>query len=136
MDKSNKMVVKHAVGLLSAHAQRACALDHGTAVGEPENLQEEEDVNRGDIHRAPAKRKEEFIELITKHWHQLFNLIFCVVQNFSDAEDLFQQSTMALWADFDKFEPGTDFGAWASNRSAIPYFHVHPHKKSAPRVLL
>ena len=63
---------------------------------------------------ATTDRKPEFIELMTKHWHQLFNLIFCIVQNFADSEDVFQQTTMALWADFDKFEPGTNFTAWAS----------------------
>jgi RNA polymerase sigma-70 factor (ECF subfamily) len=71
-------------------------------------------VSGSDQTCSAASRKEEFIELITSHWHQLFNLIFCVVQNFADTEDLFQQTTMALWADFEKFERGTDFGAWAS----------------------
>jgi len=81
---------------------------------QPKAMQDKRDVNLGDMDHFQAERKQEFIDLITKHWHQLFNLIFCIVQNFSDAEDLFQQSTMALWADFDKFEPGTDFGAWAA----------------------
>ena len=71
-------------------------------------------MTRRDADPAPADRKPEFIGLMTEHWHQLFNLIFCIVQNFADSEDVFQQTTMALWADFDKFEPGTDFAAWAS----------------------
>jgi RNA polymerase sigma-70 factor (ECF subfamily) len=63
---------------------------------------------------VPAHAKAEFNDLLSKHWHHLFNLIFCVVQNLADTEDIFQQTTMALWADFAKFEPGTDFRAWAS----------------------
>jgi RNA polymerase sigma-70 factor (ECF subfamily) len=89
------------------------------------------EVDGGDLNCSPASRKEEFIELITNHWRQLFNLIFCVVQNFSDTEDLFQQTTMALWADFDKFQPGTDFGAWASKvaRYRISTFLRSKHRQ-------
>ena len=71
-------------------------------------------MNHRSTDPTPQDRKSEFIGLMTMHWHQLFNLIFCVVQNFADSEDVFQQTTMALWANFGKFEPGTDFGAWAS----------------------
>jgi RNA polymerase sigma-70 factor, ECF subfamily len=59
-------------------------------------------------------REESFIALLTQHKHQLFNLIFCMVQSLPDTEDVFQQATMALWNKFDEFQPGTDFGAWAS----------------------
>ena len=87
-------------------------------------------MNRGDLSCSRADRREEFIELITNHWHQLFNLIFCVVQNFTDAEDLFQQTTMALWADFDKFESGTDFGAWSSK---VARFRISTYIRSRNR---
>jgi RNA polymerase sigma-70 factor (ECF subfamily) len=36
-----------------------------------------------------------------------------VVRSLPDSEDVFQQTAMALWTDFEKFEPGTDFLAWA-----------------------
>jgi RNA polymerase sigma-70 factor (ECF subfamily) len=71
-------------------------------------------VNGRACETSGTDRKQEFIELMGRHWHQLFNLIFCVVQNFADTEDVFQQTTMALWSDFEKFESGTDFGAWAA----------------------
>ena len=77
---------------------------------------------------AHADRKPEFVELMTKHWHQLFNVIFCVVQNFADTEDVFQQTTMALWSEFHKFEPGTDFGAFTA--PARLAFHCIVYVKS------
>ena len=79
---------------------------------------------------AHADRKPEFVELMTKHWHQLFNVIFCVVQNFADTEDVFQQTTMALWSEFHKFQPGTDFGAWAST---VARFRVSTFIRSKQR---
>jgi RNA polymerase sigma-70 factor (ECF subfamily) len=32
----------------------------------------------------------------------------------SDAEEVFQQTSIALWENFDQFEPDSDFGAWAA----------------------
>jgi RNA polymerase sigma-70 factor (ECF subfamily) len=56
----------------------------------------------------------EFIELLTSHKHQIFNYIFCVLHSLADAEDVFQQTSIALWENFDQFEPNSDFGAWAT----------------------
>jgi len=112
MDENDDTVLDDDFGVLSGELEHPSCSKQSAKV-DPESLQETH-AQRSDNGRSPTQRKQEFIELITKHWHQLFNFIFCIVQNFSDAEDLFQQSTMALWADFDKFEPGTDFGAWAS----------------------
>ena len=61
-----------------------------------------------------ASREEEFIELLTCHKHQLFNFIFCILHSLSDAEDVFQQTSIALWKNFDQFESNSDFAAWAS----------------------
>jgi RNA polymerase sigma-70 factor (ECF subfamily) len=52
--------------------------------------------------------------LLTRHKNQLFNFIFCLVQSLPDAEDVFQQSTIAMWDRFGQFLPGSDFLAWAS----------------------
>jgi RNA polymerase sigma-70 factor (ECF subfamily) len=32
-----------------------------------------------------------------------------------DAEDVFQQTSVALWENYDQFTPGTNFGAWATS---------------------
>lgn len=61
-----------------------------------------------------ASRQDEFIELLTSHKHQVFNYIFCVLHSLADAEDVFQQTSIALWQNFAQFESNTDFGAWAS----------------------
>jgi RNA polymerase sigma-70 factor (ECF subfamily) len=63
---------------------------------------------------ARASREDEFIGLLTAHKHQVFNLIFCIVHSLADAEDVFQQTSLALWQNFDQFQPDSDFGAWAA----------------------
>ena len=56
-----------------------------------------------------ASRQDEFIELLTSHKHQIFNYIFCVLHSLADAEDVFQQTSIALWQNFAQFESNTDF---------------------------
>jgi RNA polymerase sigma-70 factor (ECF subfamily) len=62
----------------------------------------------------PREPRDVFLELLSRHRSELFNLIFCIVRTLPDAEDVFQQTAMAMWADFNKFQPGSDFMAWAS----------------------
>lgn len=60
-----------------------------------------------------AARREEFLDLLRAHKHQIFNFIFCVLQNMHDTEDVFQHTALALWQHFDEFTPGSNFAAWA-----------------------
>jgi RNA polymerase sigma-70 factor (ECF subfamily) len=96
-----------------------CNLDQrpgGSPLRKPPRASVQEDCSVGKTDTAPRRteREEEFIELLTRHRHQIFNLIFCMVQSLPDSEDVFQQTTMALWNKFDDFQTGTDFAAWAS----------------------
>jgi RNA polymerase sigma-70 factor, ECF subfamily len=81
---------------------------------ESRRMHDADRLQEGDVASGRPSREEEFISLLTHHKHQLFNLIFCMVQSLPDTEDVFQQTTMALWNKFDDFQLGTDFGAWAS----------------------
>ena len=70
--------------------------------------------NQDTISSECASREEEFIELLASHKHQIFNFIFCVLHSLSDAEEVFQQTSIALWEHFDQFQPNSDFAAWAA----------------------
>jgi RNA polymerase sigma-70 factor (ECF subfamily) len=63
--------------------------------------------------RNPTELEAEFLELLARHKYELFNLIFCIIPSLADAEDVFQQTTLAIWDNFSQFQPGTDFMAWA-----------------------
>jgi RNA polymerase sigma-70 factor, ECF subfamily len=60
-----------------------------------------------------AEVGEDYVQLLRQHQNQLFGYIFCMVRNFSDAEDVLQQTSLTLWDKFDEFIPGTSFMAWA-----------------------
>lgn len=59
-------------------------------------------------------RRCEFVDLLNRYQSQIFNYIFCIVQSLPDAEDVFQETTLAMWDHFEEFESGSDFLAWAS----------------------
>ncbi|MBX3434524.1 MAG: sigma-70 family RNA polymerase sigma factor [Pirellulales bacterium] len=55
----------------------------------------------------------EFSELLQRSRSRVYGLIYAIVLNTTDTEDLFQQTAALLWEKFDEFQPGTDFAAWA-----------------------
>lgn len=69
----------------------------------------ESDLNESD----EEERRRRFVELLNENHSRLFGFLYSHVFNIADAEDLFQQVALVLWTKFDRFEIGTDFGAWA-----------------------
>jgi RNA polymerase sigma-70 factor (ECF subfamily) len=59
------------------------------------------------------KRYEEFADLVRLHTSQVLAYINALLLNWSDSDDLFQETCLVLWQKFDQFEPGTNFLAWA-----------------------
>jgi RNA polymerase sigma-70 factor (ECF subfamily) len=58
-------------------------------------------------------RQEEFVLLYTKTSAALFSYSLSLLPNWSDAEDILQQTSLELWRKFSQFEAGSDFLAWA-----------------------
>jgi RNA polymerase sigma-70 factor (ECF subfamily) len=58
-------------------------------------------------------RLNEFARLFSKHDRNIFLFVLSLVPNWADAEEIQQETNVKLWQEFDKFELGTDFGAWA-----------------------
>ena len=54
-----------------------------------------------------------FLSLFSKSQTRLYAFILMVVHNDNDADEIFQEVSSLLWEQFDKFQEGTNFGAWA-----------------------
>lgn len=83
--------------------------------------------------RLPRDRVA-FEELLRAHERQLFGYIFSLVRNLADAEDLFQETCLALWEQFDRFELGTNFAAWSATVArfrVLKYFERRPPSSAA-----
>ena len=58
-------------------------------------------------------RDADFAERLRSHQVQIFGYIYSLVRNFDDADDLFQQTSLAMWNKYDLFDPSRSFVAWA-----------------------
>lgn len=58
-------------------------------------------------------RNREFVQLWTAHSHRVFAYILTLLPNEADAEEVLQETGVALWEKFDDYQSGTNFRAWA-----------------------
>lgn len=59
------------------------------------------------------ERGQRFMMLYMSIQRYLYGFVLTLVANSSDADDIVQETVTVMWAKFDEFEAGTDFGAWA-----------------------
>ncbi len=76
---------------------------------------------------------EEFARLFAQCHRRLFGYVRALVPNRADAEEVFQETCVVLWREFESFRPGADFLPWAL---AIAFNQVrsHRHRKRADRL--
>jgi RNA polymerase sigma-70 factor (ECF subfamily) len=74
------------------------------------------------------KKSVSFFRLYTSIQPRLYAFILTMVHNEHDAEELLQETAVYLWEQFDQYEPGTNFWAWAA---CVARFRVLDfHKKN------
>lgn len=54
-----------------------------------------------------------FIKLYLANERRIYGFVRALVPNWSDIDDIIQETAAILWSKFDHFEKGTDFSAWA-----------------------
>jgi RNA polymerase sigma-70 factor (ECF subfamily) len=74
--------------------------------------------------------KRQFIRLIAQHERQIYGYILCMVRNWADADEIVQETNIRLWEEFEQFEAGTSFLAWAKR---VAYFQVRTWRKKQGR---
>ncbi len=62
-----------------------------------------------------------FVDLLARAQSRIMGYIYCLVHDFNDTEDLYQQTCLVMWRKFDEYEPGTPFLQWALR---IAHFEV------------
>lgn len=78
-----------------------------------------------------SDKQAEFVRLLTRNSSQIYGFILMLSVNRSDAEDVFQETSVVLWEKFDSYQPGTDFRAWACR---IAFFKVQSHRRASGRL--
>ena len=79
---------------------------------------------------APS-RAEEFLLLYSGCEGWLLAYLMALLGNRDDAEEVFQETTLALWHNFDDFVPGSDFARWAKK---VAFYRVLTFRKKKRRL--
>ena len=62
---------------------------------------------------SSGERSDDFAQLLAEHQAHLFGYIYALIPNMTDADDVYQDTVMALWQKFNDYQPGTNFAGWA-----------------------
>lgn len=57
--------------------------------------------------------QQRFLSLFLRSEREIFRYVAVLVPNVADAEDIVQQTALALWEKFDAYDPGQPFTPWA-----------------------
>jgi RNA polymerase sigma-70 factor (ECF subfamily) len=68
--------------------------------------------SRPQFHDSTVAR-EQFLSLFLRSEREVFRYVAAFVPNIADAEDIVQQTAMALWEKFDAYDPSKPFTPWA-----------------------
>jgi RNA polymerase sigma-70 factor (ECF subfamily) len=77
----------------------------------------------------------DFVRLYSSNSRRLYGYILCFVPNWSDAEDLLQDTASIMWTKFSEFTPGTDFIRWACRIARFVVANHYRKKKTRQRQL-
>ncbi|MBI1373216.1 MAG: sigma-70 family RNA polymerase sigma factor [Phycisphaera sp.] len=81
-------------------------------------------------HEIDDDRAEHFIRLLAENERRIAGYLVTLVPDWNDAEDILQEAKVAMWREFNNFELGTNFGAWACR---IVFYRVLAHRKRRQR---
>ena len=81
--------------------------------------------------QAEHTRHDDFVRLLSCHSRQIFGFILTLSPHRADAEDIFQNASVALWKKFDTYQPGTNFRAWAYQ---VAYLEVVEHRRQRSKL--
>src|SRR5947207_5941430 len=57
--------------------------------------------------------QQRFLSLFLRSEREIFRYVAALVPNVADAEDIVQQTALALWQKFDAYDPSQPFTPWA-----------------------
>ena len=66
----------------------------------------------GRFENASAAQRQ-FLSLFLRSEREVFRYVAALVPNIADAEDIVQQTALALWEKFDAYDPNQPFTPWA-----------------------
>ncbi len=80
---------------------------------------------------SDKSKNAQFLRLYSAEQNKLYAFILATVHNRNAADEIFQETTIVLWENFEKFVPGSSFGAWAIGIARNKVFeYIRKYKKT------
>jgi RNA polymerase sigma-70 factor (ECF subfamily) len=79
---------------------------------------------------------EAYLRLLTQHDRWLATYVYSLVASTADAQDILQEVKVTMWKQFAKFEPGTNFRAWARQIATHQILNYRRAVKKLPNAQL
>jgi RNA polymerase sigma-70 factor (ECF subfamily) len=83
---------------------------------------------------ASSERMDDFVKLFSLHQRKLYLFIGSLLPDGRDVEDVFQETSLVLWREFENFTPGTNFSAWAA-QVALNQTLAHRKRRTRSRIV-
>ena len=75
---------------------------------------------------------EAYLRLMTQHDRWLLAYVYSLVPRQADADDILQEVKVTMWKHFAKFEPGSNFRAWARQIATHQILNYRRSEKRRP----
>jgi RNA polymerase sigma-70 factor, ECF subfamily len=92
-------------------------------------------VSEGVVGEGRVDGQEEFLGLFLKHQDDLRAFLGSVVRDWHARDDLFQEVTLILWRQFDRYDRSRSFGAWARGIAAKKVMQNWEQSQRRPTLL-
>lgn len=76
------------------------------------------------------EKQRSFVRLLTQNERGVYAYILKLVLDWNEANEILQETNIRLWEEFDRFERGTNFGAWART---IAHYQILAWRKRRQR---
>ncbi len=80
----------------------------------------------------PSPNAETYLQLLNENEKSLAAYVHALVVDAGDAEDILQACRLTLWKQFETFEPGTNFLAWARKIALNQVLNYRRSRKRKP----
>ncbi|MEO1618286.1 MAG: sigma-70 family RNA polymerase sigma factor [Planctomycetota bacterium] len=67
--------------------------------------------------KQPLKQ-EDFLRVLLKNEREILRYVLVIVPNLSDAQEVVQETAVALWKQIDRYDPALPFAPWACRFAA------------------
>jgi RNA polymerase sigma-70 factor (ECF subfamily) len=84
----------------------------------------------------PTENTEAYLRLLAQHDRWLATYVFSLVASPADAQDILQEVKVTMWKQFAKFEPGSNFRAWARKIGTNQILNYRRSEKKRPNSTL